>query len=117
MRKETLRRLLPAAIVASLIFGCGSTEPSGPADSGTGSCGSNGECPSGSACYYAIGSCDAKGACIENPSSEAPLCGAGQSLCGCGAMVSTGCGFPNGYATGPTTGESICADGGSGTVD
>ena len=70
-----------------------------------GACGAGVACPSGSTCFFPIGSCAAKGACIENPSPGTPECKALESLCGCdGTPVTAGCGFPEGYASGPTTG-------------
>lgn len=87
----------------------------GPSEAGTstGPCGPNDACPSGSTCLYPIGHCDAKGECIENPDPGTPQCGALELLCGCGQEVTSGCGFPDGYASGPATGSSSC----EGTVD
>jgi hypothetical protein len=91
----------------------GGDEASSPVEAGThvGACGDGGTCPSGSSCFYAIGSCGVTGACIENPSPSTPVCNAIESLCGCdGSNVITGCGFPGGYASGPTLGNSTCPD-------
>jgi hypothetical protein len=80
-----------------------------PEDSGTdrGPCDAKGGCPSGSSCYFPIGSCDATGECISNPDPGTPECGAIELLCGCnGKQVTTGCGYPMGYASGPTTGSN-----------
>lgn len=79
-----------------------------PEDSGTdrGPCDSTGGCPSGSSCFFPIGSCDATGECIENPPPGAPECGAIEVLCGCnGKEATSGCGYPTGYASAPTTGS------------
>jgi hypothetical protein len=87
----------------------GGGEAGEPVEAGThvGACGDGGACPSGSSCFFAIGSCDQVGECIEN--STGPECGAIESLCGCnGSNVITGCGFPDGYASGPTTGNGSC---------
>jgi hypothetical protein len=86
-----------------------------PIEAGTprGACGDGGACPTGSACFYPIGSCAATGQCIENPPPGTPECGTEELLCGCGRQVVSGCGFPNGYASGPTTGASgSCVDSG-----
>jgi hypothetical protein len=93
------------------------TEPDGGTDAGSlpeagahvGPCGDGGACPSGSSCFFAIGSCPQTGECIENPAPDTPECGAIEILCGCdGTTVTSGCGFPDGYASGPTSGESSC---------
>jgi hypothetical protein len=74
-----------------------------------GECGANGACPSGSSCFFPIGGCSSKGQCIENPPPDTPECGAIEILCGCdGTTVTSGCGFPDGYASGPTTGHGSC---------
>jgi hypothetical protein len=74
-------------------------------------------CPANSTCYYPIGSCSAAARCIVDPSPNTPECGALEELCGCdGGQVVSGCGFPGGYASGPTTGASFCGDAG-GPVD
>ena len=85
--------------------------PDAGTEAGTdlGPCGANGACPSGSVCFYPIGNCDAKGECIVNPPPGAPVCNAEELVCGCGTNQTTGCGYPNGYASGPTTGTSSCA--------
>ena len=130
----------PACKLIEVVCGCGKQETtgcgfpngfaSGPAiggcaedagpprpEAGTprGPCGSKGECPSGASCYFPIGSCSATGECVEDPPPGSPPCGAVEFLCGCGTPQTSGCGFPNGYASGPTTGTSLCsADGGAG---
>jgi hypothetical protein len=78
-----------------------------------GACATNDDCSNGQECLFAIGSCAAKGECKNRPSG--PECNAVEEVCGCnGATVFTGCGFPSGFATGPTTGAPFCAaDGGS----
>ena len=98
---------------------CGSTtedgglpEEAGPPEGGTdlGPCARTTDCASGSSCYFPIGSCSATGSCIED--ATGPVCGALEILCGCdGEQVYSGCGYPSGYASGPTAGSSFC-DGG-----
>jgi hypothetical protein len=91
-----------------------------PADGGgTGvECGPSESCPSGSTCFYPIGACGTKGQCFADPSPETPECGAIEALCGCdGTLVTTGCGFPPGFASGPTIGDSECAVDGSPPID
>jgi hypothetical protein len=79
------------------------------AGSPLGPCGDGGVCPSGSSCFFAIGSCPQTGECIENPPPGTPMCGAIEALCGCdGTNVTSGCGFPDGYASGPTAGGGPC---------
>jgi hypothetical protein len=122
MTRTAIRRPWGALAAAlCLTAGCGGTVfqsnpgggDSGPTeapDTGTeGPCGANEDCPSGSSCYFPIGSCDAKGVCVDNPPPGTPVCKAIEALCGCGKQVTTGCGFPQGYASGPTTGTSDCA--------
>jgi hypothetical protein len=126
----------PQCGAIELVCGCGSNQASGcgfpegyasgPALSGTdcidagppkpeagtnlGPCGTGRACAAGASCYFPIGSCAAKGACIVDPAG--PTCKLIESFCGCGEMVTTGCGYPDGYASGPTTGASICSDAG-----
>lgn len=66
-----------------------------------GDCGPNESCPAGSSCYYPIGNCDAKPECVVNPAAGTPECGAEELLCGCGVQATSGCGFPQGFASGP----------------
>ena len=85
----------------------GGGSPSAEAGSVLGPCGSDDSCPSGSSCYWAIGSCSAVGECVVN--STGPECGAEEILCGCnGQTVTSGCGFPEGFASGPSNGSSDC---------
>jgi hypothetical protein len=62
-------------------------------------------------CAYKIGSCSAKGQCAKVPT---PTCASIVELCGCdGTPVKSGaCFYATGYASGPTTGASMCSDGG-----
>jgi hypothetical protein len=73
------------------------------------------DCPSAAwLCGYKIADgCSATGRCVARP--PAPTCTTIIELCGCdGQPVGSGaCRFPDGYASGPTTGASQCAvDGG-----
>ena len=84
----------------------------------TAACSATEACPSGSTCFYPIGSCAAKGECQVWPAPGTAECGAIEALCGCdGTQVTTGCDAPQGYATGPTTGEQTedCAATDAGT--
>jgi hypothetical protein len=109
-----------AAALAWLIMGCGGTvvgsagSPEGGSDAPAppGPCGAHGECAPGSTCLYPIGTCAAKGQCIENPSPGAPICKSMETVCGCGSQETTGCGYPDGYASGPAVGP--CAEDGGG---
>src|ERR1700722_16629609 len=109
-----------AAALAWLIMGCGGTvlgsagSPEGGPDAPAppGPCGAHGECAPGSTCLYPIGTCAAKGQCIENPSPGAPICKSMETVCGCGSQETTGCGSPDGYASGPAVGP--CAEDGGG---
>jgi hypothetical protein len=115
--------LAPVVLAVSLARCGGSvSDPGGlgnpPPDSGTphtdagapgqvvGPCGAGGTCAAGSTCYFPIGSCDAAGECVANPAPGTPECGAIELLCGCGEQAYSGCGFPEGFASAPTTGES-----------
>jgi hypothetical protein len=65
-------------------------------------------------CVYKIADgCAATGHCAARPSG--PTCASIVLLCGCdGTMVGSGsCQYPDGYAGGPTTGASLCTDGGN----
>jgi len=66
------------------------------------------ECGAGSTCVFKIGSCSAAGECVPRPDGGQAECGALELACGCGTNVVTGCGFPDGYASGPTTGQRSC---------
>jgi hypothetical protein len=65
----------------------------------------NPTCPAGLECVYAFGDCSGNGECLAPANSG---CNALESLCGCNgaATVVSGCGYPTGYASGPTTGVS-----------
>jgi hypothetical protein len=74
---------------------------------GPGDCNSDSDCSSGQSCLFPMGNCSARGECRSldesNGCTHTPTCNALESLCGCdGTMVTTGCGFPQGWATGPT---------------
>jgi hypothetical protein len=73
-----------------------------------GACGSDQSCPAGASCFFKIGSCAATGQCIAD--GTGPECKAIRVLCGCtdASTVATGCGYPSGYASGPTTGSDTC---------
>jgi hypothetical protein len=75
--------------------------------SSSNTCANDGDCSGGQGCFFKIGTCSAQGACMTLPPgpSGAACVGSLQLYCGCnGTMVATGCGFPDGYAGGPTTG-------------
>ncbi len=65
-----------------------------------------------SRCAYKISDgCGAKGVCFSP--ADGPMCGALTETCGCdGSRVVSGCTYPQGYASAPTTGLSFCTDGG-----
>ena len=67
-------------------------------------CTQDSDCKANEMCVYEFGSCSAQGQC-EAPPPE-PQCGTVESYCSCdgGSVVYGGCGFPNGYVSGPTTG-------------
>jgi hypothetical protein len=68
----------------------------------TRSCTRNSDCGSDEGCFYKIGSCSAMGECQDIPK---PGCFNVVTLCGCnGSIVTSSCGYPEGYASGPTTG-------------
>ena len=72
-----------------------------------GPCGANGECHASATCYFAIGACGGTGECFT--ANNGAECGAIEVLCGCdGEQVYSGCGYPNGYASGATTGNGSC---------
>ena len=72
-------------------------------------CSSRGDCGDEQVCVYKIGNCSAQGECQDIPK---PGCFSIAELCGCnGSIVTTGCGYPYGYATGPTTGSQSCVPG------
>jgi hypothetical protein len=61
-------------------------------------------------CAYQItDGCSAQGHCADIPM---PTCASFEIVCGCGAQVRIGCSYQSGYASGPTTGQTACADGG-----
>jgi hypothetical protein len=127
--------LAPVVLAVSLAR-CGgsvSSLPGGPGnpspDSGTphtdaatpgqvvGSCSGGATCPAGSTCYFPIGSCDAGGECVADPAPGTPECGAIELLCGCGEQAYSGCGFPEGFASAPTNGESASCEGMTQPID
>jgi hypothetical protein len=68
----------------------------------TRACSSPDACGTGEVCVYKIGDCSAQGECQDIPNPE---CGYTGQVCGCnGSPVAVGCGVPDGYASGPTTG-------------
>ena len=71
---------------------------------GTAECLKDSDCGSGYSCVYKVADgCHAQGECRAMPTGIE--CFALESYCGCdGNTVNAGCGFPAGYATGPTTG-------------
>lgn len=84
----------------------GIATPPSDASSDLGPCSASGGCPAGASCYFPIGDCASTGECFTPPQDG---CGAEESLCGCnGESVTTGCGFPEGYASGPATGAGTC---------
>ena len=92
-------------------YGPGNSGLSCPAPGGT--CTASTDCSGGLSCYFKItDGCSAKGVCLAPPGG--PQCGALLELCGCnGSQVVSGCGFPSGYASGASNGQSFCAtDGG-----
>jgi hypothetical protein len=90
--------LVLALLLATVGSACGS--------GGSAACTKTSDCGSGSQCVYRIGSCLAAGECL--PGSGSSTCGAIEEVCGCGTVVVTGCGYPQGYASGPTTGQTSC---------
>jgi hypothetical protein len=72
-----------------------------------GACSMTSDCSGGAECVYRIGSCSVSGECLP-PGGGASQCGAIEEVCGCGTNVATGCGYPQGYASGPTTGQTSC---------
>jgi hypothetical protein len=91
-----MRLILLLSMVATLA--CNSTSGN--------ECTGSAQCGSGSRCLFPIGACSSGtpiGSCTPNPSGN--QCNSVQELCGCdGTTVVTGCGFPSGFASGPTTG-------------
>jgi hypothetical protein len=83
-----------------------------PPGSNVGPCGAKDECPTGSSCVYPIGKCDAVPACIEGEPAGTPVCKFQMDICGCGQLAITGCGYPSGYASLPSTGIGCAEDGG-----
>ncbi|MEO6952680.1 MAG: hypothetical protein ABI321_12790 [Polyangia bacterium] len=76
---------------------------------GSAECVKDSDCGTGSSCVYKVADgCEAQGECVAKPTGI--QCYALESYCGCsGTPVNAGCGFPAGYATGPTTGVSSAA--------
>ena len=113
LHDEGVKRLwgavLAAFVASSVAQGCTKT------------CETSSDCGSGEACLFPIGSCTAQGQCMKYPDNGSNGCGGGggecgyvQGLPGCnGALVSTGCGYPDGYANGPTLGPATETSGGS----
>jgi hypothetical protein len=101
-RCSPMRMILAVSAVLSLVVfftGTGCTR----------ACCSRDDCGSDQVCVYQIGSCSAQGECQDIPK---PRCGFVSELCDCsGSIVTTGCGYPDGYATGPTTGSQSCIPG------
>lgn len=79
-------------------------------------CSQDGDCALGEACLFPIGSCSARGTCMTFPDppgtggcgAPAVECNSSHPLCGCGVTVMGGCNYPQGYAGGPTTGDTNC---------
>lgn len=91
------------AVAAIFLSALTLTALSAACSSSVSKCSAQSDCGSGKECLYRIGNCDAEGECIDSPSG--PQCNALDTVCGCnGAQVYDGCGFPGGYASGPTTG-------------
>jgi hypothetical protein len=128
-----MARLSGPVAIALLTSGCGATVAPAAKDAGSDAsaaarldaasdievpvepCGPSGECPTGTECLYRIGSCSAPGECVDQLPDGSPLeeCNVGQTICGCGNAANTGCGYPQGYASAPTTGAiGDCGDGG-----
>src|ERR1017187_7283325 len=100
------RGALVAALVGLTVAHCSGTPTN---------CTTNADCGSNEVCEYKIGSCTAHGQCSAMPTGT--VCSFIETeYCGCdGSIVHNGCGYQNGYASGPTTGNSSlpCGDGGS----
>lgn len=71
-----------------------------------GACSTDADCGGdGRRCLFPIGSCGAAGQCFDRETG--PECLTLVELCGCdGETVVTGCGYPDQFASGPTTGAS-----------
>ena len=77
------------------------------ASCGGGACATRAECGSGEACLFKVGKCNARGECVSLPNFG---CDSFITYCGChGDIVKSTCGYPDGYATGPSLGAS-CAE-------
>jgi hypothetical protein len=100
-------------ILAFLLAGCGGGSDT-THDMSTltnQACNKDSDCSDGRCVYKVSDGCSASGVCMTPPTG--PTCGAVEILCGCdGSDVSSGCGFPAGYASGPSTGASSidCGD-------
>jgi hypothetical protein len=108
--KRLLAAVLALLAAPALGQGCSSS-----------TCTNNSDCGSGEACLYWMGSCSAQGTCMTYPDNgskgcgaPAAACGSEETLCGCGATVVSGCGYPGGYASGPTNGDRDCPGVGDG---
>jgi hypothetical protein len=98
-RVKVLSALLAGLLSLPLLAGGCST---------TRTCTTNADCGANETCAFRIGSCSTEGECKTPPSPE---CGFETSYCGCdGTMVTGGCGYPAGYASGPTLGGQACPD-------
>jgi hypothetical protein len=72
------------------------------------SCTSNSDCATAERCLYPIGTCEAQGECKSAPPGI--QCGAIMMLCGCnGSVALSGCGYPDNFASAPTTGAGANA--------
>jgi hypothetical protein len=95
---------------------CSDTDAGSDAGMPSVSCESDATCGAGEHCYFEIGHCSAIGQCIKWPLAGAAECNSVEDVCGCdGMQVFAGCVAPNGFATGPTTGEpgQSCIDAGA----
>jgi len=101
--------------LALLLIGCGDTVPESNDLSVVegASCADNSDCGSAQyLCAFKIADgCSAKGHCAH---VATPTCASIVELCGCnGQKVPSGpCYYADGYAGGPTTGATSCADAG-----
>lgn len=95
----SLRRALYATVftLGGALVSCSSS---------TTACSSPSDCSGSQVCVYPIGSCSAHGQCLDRPDDDS--CGDFYNpACGCdGKPVAFGCGYPEGYASAPTTGST-----------
>src|SRR5580704_13720471 len=100
------RRSLPKKkswLGVALGLGLGAVLAGGCSSGFGSSCTTKSDCASNERCEFKVGSCSAPGLCTGTPSG--PQCGAEIEYCGCdGAPVQGGCGYLDGYASGPTLG-------------